>query len=111
MLGGFTSDDDEYAFPGDAVLAKAEKDANGNMVDAVDWRIRPPTRVSPRDASFIRKFYPRDEEERKSGEKRIRNRDQPEKPSRTHLHGYIIETCSRRVRRGWRHVSLHSLLR
>lgn len=65
MLGGFRSDDDEHAFPGDAVLAKAEKDANGKMVDAVDWRIRPPTRVSPRDASFIRKFYLRDEERAK----------------------------------------------
>ena len=57
----------------DAVLVKIQRDAHGNKVPAQDWRIMPPTRVSPRDAEFVRTFYPWDEtraQQHRNGRKR-----------------------------------------
>jgi hypothetical protein len=45
----------------DAVLIKIQKDGQGKNVPASNWQIPEPTSVSPRDAAFVKAFYPWDE--------------------------------------------------
>ncbi|KAL6703626.1 hypothetical protein ACN47E_009486 [Coniothyrium glycines] len=54
-------ENEEYANVHDAVLVRTAHDGLGRKVPATDWRILPPTKVSEKDAAFVRRFYAWDE--------------------------------------------------
>jgi hypothetical protein len=46
----------------EAVLIKITKDANGKVKPAADWQFEQAQKPSPKDASFVKRFYPWDQD-------------------------------------------------